>query len=107
MTELDLINYLSNALAHPLDSCLQLTTTIYNALINNPLEALGVIAGIIGSFYIAGRNKKAFVFWMVSNVALLIVMLKSNLLFAAFMYFYYLVNAMFGYVNWSKKEATA
>jgi nicotinamide mononucleotide transporter PnuC len=107
MSEIDVINALNTALANPLDACLLLLKAIYTAFINNPLEAFGVIAGIIGSFYIAGRNKNAFVFWTVSNIAMLVVMLKSGLLFAAFMYLYYLINSMFGYFNWSKKEAEA
>lgn len=107
MLEIDLINTFLKAISHPIDSMALVFSIVYTALINNPLEAFGVIAGIVGSFYIAGRNKKAFVFWTASNIAMLIVMINSGLHFAAFMYFYYLINSMFGYMNWRKKELRA
>lgn len=70
----------------------------------NPIEAIGVITSIIGSFYITARNIKAFVFWMIGNAALLFVMLDRGVYLAAAMYLYYIFNSLYGYLNWKKLD---
>ena len=72
-----------------------------NQLINiveaiNPIEALGVVTSVIGSFYITAKNIKAFMFWMVGNAAMLFVMIDRGVYLAAGMYLYYMFNSAYG-----------
>lgn len=73
-------------------------------VIKHPIEAVGVVSSLIGSFYITAKDKRAFLFWFVGNVAMFIVVLGSGLVLMSIMYAYYILNSAYGYYNWNKLE---
>lgn len=59
-----------------------------------------VIIALIGTFLNANQDKRGFYFWIVSNIAFMVIELDAASFATAFLFFVYTSLSVYGLIKW-------
>jgi nicotinamide mononucleotide transporter len=83
------------------------TTIIYMILLNygdnSPLlDSITTTLSLTAMMLMAYRKMDSWVIWIISDIIFICLFISAGLYLSAFIYFIFLINAIFGLINWSK-----
>lgn len=67
------------------------------------IQAVILITGIVGNFYVARKEASGFVWWIVGNLALIAVSVRNELWLMVLLYAYYTGTAVYALCTWDNR----
>ncbi|GAB3644867.1 nicotinamide mononucleotide transporter [Ramlibacter alkalitolerans] len=68
--------------------------------LNQILQATGLLFGLAGTWLVTEKNALGFVFWTISNLALIVLTARTRLGLLGLMYVAYLALSLKGLLQW-------
>ena len=72
--------------------------------IENLFQVFILVTGLVGQILIAHRRKEAFVVWIFSNVALILVSVTNELWGMVTLYMFFSFMCIYSYIKWNQLE---
>lgn len=70
-------------------------------------QAVILISGIVGNFYVAKKDVTGFVWWIAGNLVMVAVSVQNELWLMVLLYTYYTATAVYALCTWNNRVSVA